>query len=143
MATQYTAGLTTQVLTSAIMNSIGATWETWTPTVTASAGTITSATVTLARYARIQNIVWVTFGYSVSNVGTAAGASLVTTLPITPSTSIINGTPLGSGREYVSVGFALIPLKTSATQITIQDYTGAGWLQNNRGATLSLCYEAA
>ncbi len=67
MATQYTAGLTTQVLTSAIMNSIGATWETWTPTVTASAGTITSATVTLARYARIQNIVWVTFGYSVSN----------------------------------------------------------------------------
>jgi len=144
MATQYTAGLTTgQVLTAAIMNQIGATWETWTPTVTANAGTITSGTVSLARYARIQNLVFVQFGYSVSNVGTATGAGLVTTLPITPSTAIINGSVLGCGREYVSVGFMLQAAKTSATQVTMYDYLGSGWLLSNRGGLVNMCYEAA
>lgn len=59
MATQYTAGLTSgQVLTAATMNSIGAAWETWTPTVTQGTTTFGISVVSgSARYTRIQKLV--------------------------------------------------------------------------------------
>jgi hypothetical protein len=82
MATQYTAGLTTgQVLTAATMNQIGAAWETWTPTITASAGTFTSVTVNLARYGFVQKVVFGQISITVTNVGTATG-QLRFTVPI-------------------------------------------------------------
>jgi len=144
MATQWTAGTTSgQVLTAATLNTIGAEWETWTPTVTATGGTITTGTVTLARYARIQKLVFVQFGFSITTAGSAAGQSLVTTLPVTPSTAIPTGNMIGQGREYISVGFMLEVVKTSATQVSIFDYTGASWIQSNRGCYVTMCYEAA
>jgi len=60
MATQYTAGLTAgQILTAATMNQIGAVWETYTPTLTASTTNPNLGTTGTAsgRYARIQKIV--------------------------------------------------------------------------------------
>jgi len=87
MATQYTAGLSAgQMSTAAIMNSIGAAWETWTPALTASTtnptlGTGSSAT---GRYGRIQKTVYgqgqITFGTSGTNNG--AGFYFVS-IPIT------------------------------------------------------------
>lgn len=143
MATQYNAGLTTgQVLTAATMDSIGAEWETWTPTISASAGAITTGAVTLARYMRIQKLVIAEFAYTITTAGTAANASLRFTPPITPHSSIFDGICLGLGREYGAVGFALTTLKLG-TNIQISDYLGAGWIQNGRAASVTIVYEAA
>jgi hypothetical protein len=124
------------------MNSIGAAWETWTPTVTASAGTITTGATTLARYARVQNLVFVMLDYSITTAGTAAGANLVTTLPVAPLAAYPNGHILGTGREYSAVGFMLQGFFITPN-CRIADYTGVGWIQNGRSASISLCYEAA
>ena len=143
MATQYTAGLTTgQVLTAATMNSIGAVWETWTPTVTATAGTITTGTIVQARYARIQKLVFVELNYSVTTAGTAAGASLEITLPVAPLGSYALGQAIGGGREYITSGFVLQAMWITP-RCRISDYAGAGWIQNSRGASIMLSYEAA
>jgi len=92
MATQYTAGLTTgQVLTAATMNSIGAVWEDWTPTVTPGAGTITTANLVQARYAQVNKIILFRFIYFITNRGTAIG-NLAFTLPVT-------GKALGAGGD--------------------------------------------
>lgn len=143
MATQYTAGITQgQAWTAAIANQIGAAWETWTPTMGATAGTITSGTLIRARYAQIQKIVFARLEYSITTAGTAAGAALTFTLPILPATYEVGGA-IGSGREYISVGFQLEAMWISGTSGRISDYNGAGWIQNNRGANVFLMYEAA
>ena len=85
MATQYTAGLTQgQKLTAAIMNQIGAAWETWTPVVS-QPGAITH-TLTFARYTRIQKLVVATFSVAITGAGTA-GNALSISLPITANTT--------------------------------------------------------
>ena len=143
MATQWTAGLTDNtVLPASTLNRIGAAWETWTPTMGASAGTITSGTLIRARYAQIQKIVFARLEYSITTAGTAAGAALTFTLPILPATYEVGGA-IGSGREYISVGFQLEAMWISGTSGRISDYNNAGWIQNNRGANVFLMYEAA
>jgi hypothetical protein len=96
MATQYTAGLTTgQVLTAATMNSIGAAWESYTPTWTQS-GAITK-TVTYAKYTRINKLVIA----SVSMVATGAGTgnnAIIVGLPL--SAAQTTNLPIGSGFIY-------------------------------------------
>lgn len=84
MATQYTAGLTSgQILTAAIMNQIGAVWETWTPAWTSS-GTqpVLGNGTREGRYMRIQKLVvaqgYLNFG-STTTYGTGA---LYTSLPL-------------------------------------------------------------
>jgi hypothetical protein len=96
MATQYTAGLTTgQVLTAATMNSIGAAWETWTPTVT-QLGTVT-VTNNFARYARIQKLVVATTYLTVTGTGTTNNAVIVS-LPITCAS--VSSQIVGTGFIY-------------------------------------------
>jgi hypothetical protein len=73
MATQYTAGLAQgQKLTAAIMNQIGAAWESYTPTWKQGATTI-SATISYARYAQIQKIVIVQLTLAATSAGSAGG----------------------------------------------------------------------
>lgn len=93
MATQYTAGLTQgQVLTSDIMNQIGAAWETWTPAIY-QPGVLTS-TINVARYMRIQKLVIATWWLTITGAGTA-GQSFFTSLPITAkSTTMSQGSAL-------------------------------------------------
>jgi len=93
MATQYTAGLTTgQVLTAATMNSIGAAWETWTPTVTQT-GNVTVTTNT-ARYAQIQKIVIAQCYLTVTGTGTG-NSPVYVSLPIAAVSSSGQMTALG------------------------------------------------
>jgi len=74
MATQYTAGLSAgQILTAATMNSIGAVWETYTPTYTATSGTLTTVTTNAARWARLQKTFFLHIDATITNVGTATG----------------------------------------------------------------------
>ena len=77
MATQYTAGLTTgQVLTAATMNSIGAAWETYTPTVTQ--GVALTKTIDYAKYCRIQRFVVCHVTLTITSAGTASNTIGVT-----------------------------------------------------------------
>jgi len=73
MATQYTAGLTTgQVLTAATMNSIGAAWESYTPTWKGGATTITK-TINYAKYCQINKLVIVQISLTATGAGAANG----------------------------------------------------------------------
>lgn len=100
MATQWTAGLSALTpLPAATLNTIGAAWETWTPTYSASSGSLTTITTNAARYARLQKIVIVHINATVSNVGTASGF-LQFTLPITAQRS----RHIGVCREIATLG---------------------------------------
>jgi len=152
MATQYTAGLTSgQVLTAATMNSIGAAWESYTPTLTQS-GAVTK-TVTYAKYTQINKLVIVQCALSVTGAGTA-GQAVKVGLPMNASTS---GTlRLGSGNIYdASTGtqyggiWALALANNSVWMIG--DWSGGSvWggspniaLANGDNVELSIMYEAA
>jgi hypothetical protein len=88
MATQYTAGLSSgQILTAATMNSIGAAWESYTPTLTQSS-TVTK-TVTYAKYTQINKLCIVNVRLDVTGAGTAAN-SVVVGLPLTSASANIN-----------------------------------------------------
>ena len=103
MATQYTGGTTAgQILTAATMNSIGAAWETWTPTYTSTVGgPPTSVTTNLARYAQIQKCVFFQIGITVNTVGTASGR-LIFTLPLTAQATTATNLSIGNGWEYAA-----------------------------------------
>jgi hypothetical protein len=82
MATQYTAGLSAgNVLTAATMNSIGAAWETWTPTITQT-GNVTFTASATSTYAQVQKIVFGSIYLTVTGTGTGA-SNVVVSLPIT------------------------------------------------------------
>lgn len=81
MATQYTAGLTAgQVLTSATMNSIGAAWESYTPTITQ--GVALTKTIGYAKYTRINKLVICHVMLTITSAGTALSV-FTSSLPIT------------------------------------------------------------
>lgn len=123
MATQYTAGLSAgQVLTAATMNSIGAAWEAWTPTLTASTTnpTLGTGSSRVGRYGQVNKIVTgygkITFGTS----GTAAGNGFYSvTVPITAQASAptvpIGTVYLGDGGVNVRVGVLVLGSTTTAT----------------------------
>lgn len=143
MATQYTAGLAQgQVLTAAIMNQIGAAWETWTPTFTPTSGTITTAALTRARYCQIQKLVIARFEYAITTAGTAAGAFLDFTLPITAAT-YNTGAALGFGREAGVTGVTLNAIRINDTTARLTTYVNGGVIQNNYTLAAILTYEAA
>jgi hypothetical protein len=143
MATQYTAGITQgQVWTAAIANQIGAVWETWTPTFTPTSGTITTASLTRARYAQIQKIVFARLDYVVTTAGTAAGAFLDFTLPITAA-SYSTGGILGIGRESGVTGNTLNCILINTTTARLTTYVNGGVVQSGYGYSLILTYEAA
>ena len=144
MATQYTAGLTVgQLLTSATMNSIGAEWETWTPTVTSTAGAITTSSLTRARYMRIQKLVIARLEFVITTAGAGAGGFLDFTAPITATANLGGGTSIGFGREYAATGFALNVIVNSATSFRVTNYDNAGVVQNGRNISCEFIYEAA
>ena len=103
MATQWTAGLSDgQTLYASTLNPIGAAWETWVPTLTASTTNPTLGTGSTAagRYGRIQKTVFgncrIFFGTSGTNAG--VGFYFVS-LPVTAQAS---GVPAGQGWIYDS-----------------------------------------
>jgi hypothetical protein len=95
MATQWTAGTTSgQVLTAATLNTIGAEWETYTPTVKAGATTLTG-TVNTARYCQIQKTVIVQVLFTASNTGAVNGIISVS-YPVGLVPGALANRPIGS-----------------------------------------------
>ena len=141
MATQYTAGLSSgQVLTAATMNSIGAAWETWTPTVTSSGGTLTTVTVNKARYAQIQKIVFGQIDFTITAIGTGFGAPSFT-IPITSTSG--NSMPYGPWRETAINGLIGVSCFDTTTKISLRRYDNAAHLTNGARYEASFTYEAA
>ena len=95
MATQWTAGTTSgQVLTAGTLNTIGAVWESYTPTVKAGATTLTG-TVNTARYCQIQKTVVLQVLFTASNTGAANGIITVSyPVGLVPGTA--TSRPIGS-----------------------------------------------
>jgi len=85
MATQWTAGTVSgQVLTAATMNTIGAAWETYTPTLTQ--GVAIAKTINYAKYCQIQKTIFVQILLTTTAGG--IGGNIVVSFPsgLTPVT---------------------------------------------------------
>lgn len=96
MATQWTAGTTSgQVLTAATLNTIGAVWVDYTPTLTQSA-TVTK-TINNARYCQIQKTVFVQVYLIATSAGTA-GNIVQIGLPLAARAA--NSSTTGIGQLY-------------------------------------------
>jgi hypothetical protein len=96
MAQQWVAGTVAgQVLTAATLNTIGAQWETYTPTLTQSV-TVSKTTV-VARYCQFQKTVIVNIMLNPTSTGTI-GSALTVGLPIAARAN--NNQIIGSGFIY-------------------------------------------
>lgn len=126
MATQYTAGLSAgQVLTAGTMNSIGAAWESWTPTVTSETGTLTTTTVNVAKYCRINKLFIGEIDITINNAGTGGSYLRFTTPSGMNATSLSAGSMIGFFREYQLVGFfGAIWLSGTAGRLNMQKLDG-------------------
>lgn len=141
MATQYNAGLSSgQVLTAATMNSIGAAWETWVPTVTSSGGTFTTVTVNFARYAQIQKIVFCQIDFTITAIGTAFGVPRFS-IPVTGTT--LSSMVFGSYRETAVNGLTGVVSYNSTTACVLHRYDNSNHLTNGARYEASFTYEAA
>lgn len=116
--------------------SYEASWSVYSPTVTASSGTITSYTAT-GRYKKIGRTVFVQADVSIVNVGTAVGQVIIT-LPFTSAAFWF----MGLSREIgVSdkLGSAAVPPSTN-TAFAI-DYSATTFLASGKRVVISVTYE--
>lgn len=157
MATQWTAGTSSgQVLTAATLNTIGAVWETYTPTLTASTTNpnLGSTGTATGRYARVNKIVIGNAQFTFNGAGIAAGLGFYfCSLPITaqnagPAAGVANAIDVST---FVSVQNSL-NLDTTTRLIGIG--TGGASLAGTIQSTtfvwaagdvirFTFCYEAA
>lgn len=142
MATQYTAGLTAgQVLTAATMNSIGAAWETWVPTITSSGGTFTTVTLNSARFGRIQKIVVAQIDFTITTGGTAFGTPIFT-LPVT-SRALGVGGAVGQYREIAATGLIGVVGYKTTTSFELFRYDNVNHINTGNRYFATFMYEAA
>lgn len=157
MATQWTAGLTSgTTLPAATLNTIGAAWESYTPTfvnITVGNG------VLVARYSRINKNVNVVFKLTLGSTTTIGGGGGITmSLPVTATTTAyaLSASLIGTGSSYdqsAATNYQTWPRMDSSTTIAFgymtsyryQEIFGTGpmtWAVNDvLSATFS--YEAA
>jgi len=97
-----------------------AAWTSYTPTVTAFAGTLTTVSAT-GRYKRVGKTVFFSIVITITTNGTGATA-VIATLPVTASANAINTAFVG--REDAVTGKLLIGWAATTTQVFIQNYDG-------------------
>ena len=143
MATQWNYDFSPgEVLTAGVMDSLGAVWETWTPTITASAGAFGGVTITQARYARIQKIIIGYLAVKITGMGTATGG-LNFSLPATLRTGYSAGASWGTWREFAAVGDTGVVSPLTATTAGLFLYNNGAYLALNREFGATFMYEAA
>ncbi len=137
--TDLTAYSTTAQMNTAITAALP-TWISYTPTVTSTAGAITSYTVNTARYSELGKVVFLMFDITVSNNGTGS-SSLNITLPSGKNARDFNHH--GSGRELLLSGSMLSIYNNTATNLRVHTYNNA--YPVNTGARIcgSFVYELA
>lgn len=108
----------------------------FTPTVTASSGTITSFTLGTCNYTKIGRQVTVNFSVTITDAGTGSG-SLEISLPFTNGAAIANGT----GRENALTGAQLQTRVTaSSIQMSIQNYANNSVIATNAQIRATMTY---
>jgi hypothetical protein len=111
-------------------------WTTWSPTLTASSGTITAYTINSAKYLQRGKEVQIRLDATITTNGTAASA-LLSTLPVS---AITNGGVL-AGREDVVSG-KMLQGKVSSSTLTILNYDNTYPGANTARIVLSGVYES-
>ena len=109
----------------------------WSPTITATSGTLTSATSTDGVYTKIGNVVHARVFVSITNAGTGSG-SLRLTLPITASSVFFSG----SAAETAITGFACAVIGTGSTTLDIRKYDWTTVIATGAGFNISVTYHA-
>ena len=146
-------GANDTVLTADSSTATGLKWATpssgfpavtsFTPTVTAQSGTITSYTAN-GYYTQSGKIVVATYRINLTNVGTAA-ANMIVTLPI----NAVSGTTkfwTGSCIDMNTTGKAgifIIDAQTNASTLTSRDYNFSTWFVNGYIIVGTIAYEVA
>jgi hypothetical protein len=115
----------------------GAAWTSYTPTITAGAGTPTTVSAT-GRYKVFGKTVIVTIDVTVTTTGTAAGA-IIATLPLNSAAFSY----VGTAREHAiagNSGAAIIAGGTDATKTQAAASTGVFWA-NGAVVAMTIAYE--
>lgn len=126
MATQWTAGLSALTpLPAATLNTIGAAWESYTPSLTQNA-TVTK-TVVYAKYTQINKLCIANIRMTVTGAGTAANA-VVVGLPL--SSAATSGINVGTIQVYDSSTGTSYAGAASIASATTVSFVG-DWSGNN------------
>lgn len=119
------------------MNLSGAAWSTWTPTISASTGTITTSSTNNARYMQVGKMVTFQMEITITTNGTGA-TTLRTTIPVTARTA--------TNHSFQGIRSGLIGITgitQSTTVIDWVDVTGVYPGADGRHFYLNGTYEAA
>jgi len=149
MATQWTAGTSSgQVLTASTLNTIGAAWVDYTPTLTQ--GVTVTKTITNARYCQFQKTVIVQAKLVATSAGTA-GQGVIVGLPIAARTN--NATLSGIFSFYDASTNIFYPCAAQLdTTTTISAFFNSGFafgtapaitVANTDQIQISITYEVA
>ena len=132
-----------EVLTAAAMNSIGAAWETWTPTISSTGGTLGGGTLRMAEYCLINKICFFQVNYKITSVGTGTGFLRIT-FPFTAKSQAPNNDfSIGTGRENENTGVTLNCVQQNTTNMFVTTYVNGGVITLNNGITVSGFYQVA
>ena len=108
---------------------------TWTPTVTASSGTITTSTVTSANYTKIGRVVSVNFDVRIDVFGGATGI-LIVSLPFSAS----GAETCGAGKELINTGNMCQVFRQSSTGVGVLFYNNLTVIANTNRVVCSYTY---
>lgn len=111
---------------------------TWTPTVTAAAGAITSYTAQ-GSYTKIGNLVCATVIINITNKGTGLGA-LIASLPIAPAVISVSGSSLETAVVGLG-GKAYVP--NGDPNVYITDSVNGSYIQNGYNVIATVSYYSA
>jgi hypothetical protein len=114
-------------------------WTNWTPTLTTQSGSLTSYTVTTARYKELGKIIFLDVDFTITNNGTGA-TSLFFSLPTgkTPK----NNNQIGAGRELNATG-NMLQLIVEGSLVRVLTYNNGYPAGTNYRTSGSLTYELA
>jgi hypothetical protein len=125
-------------ITPASIGALSATTGTWTPTISAATGTLTTKSVTSAYYDVVGNFCRINITIVVTNKGTGTNG-LVFTLPVTASSS---ASSIISGRESAVTGKQLqAMINASGTTATAVYYDNSDPLANGATYTFTGSYQ--
>lgn len=130
----FTANTPAAGMTSQLLN-----WYeegTWTPTIAAASGTITSYTLTTANYTRVGRQVTINIVLTITNAGTGTGA-LTATLPFANGAAV----SCGAGRENALTGFILQAyVNATSSLVNIFNYANGTVIATNAQVRVSVTY---